>query len=441
MALGAAFTDLAFSAALVQKKEITRDDETSIFYLNIISGLLLTLLFCAVSPWVAAFFHQAILMPILCAQSLTIFISSFGVVQLALITRSMSFKVNAMIELASSIFSGAIGIGLASWGFGVWSLVGINLARASCGVILLWYLRDWRPRGRFRMTSIRSLWGYSGKLLYASLLHRVATNLYAIVIGRVYPPAELGLYTRASSFPALPAGLLTSIVQRVAFPLFSRNQDNIQYLLAAIRRQNRILVYFTTAILTVLAVTSDELIPLLIGPKWNGAIPLMKIFCVGGIFASAFPLHSELLKALGKSDVFFRVEMLKKIAIVVVIACVYRFGIIALAWGAVIISITDYLLSAWPNVKSVGYTWGMQARDVLSPLLLCLICVVATESIHWTFLRFPVVILLMKIMLWSFLMSLGTFLFRRILFTEIWEFTISFCGKSGRFRSKRAKPA
>ena len=289
MALGAAFTDLAFSAALVQKKEITRDDETSIFYLNIISGLLLTLLFCAVSPWVAAFFHQAILMPILCAQSLTIFISSFGVVQLALITRSMSFKVNAMIELASSIFSGAIGIGLASWGFGVWSLVGINLARASCGVILLWYLRDWRPRGRFRMTSIRSLWGYSGKLLYASLLHRVATNLYARVIGRVYPPAELGLYTRASSFPALPAGLLTSIVQRVAFPLFSRNQDNIQYLLAAIRRQNRILVYFTTAILTVLAVTSDELIPLLIGPKWNGAIPLMKIFCVGGIFASAFP--------------------------------------------------------------------------------------------------------------------------------------------------------
>ncbi len=218
MALSAAFSDLAFSAALVQKKSITEDDETSVFYVNIAAGITLTIILCAISPLVAGFFHQSILAPFACTQSLTVLISSFGIVQLALITRSMSFKANATIELISCVLSGGIGIGMAWLGYGVWSLVGMNLTRAISGVALLWILRDWRPRGRFCIVCVRSMWSYSGKLLYASLLHRVATNLYAVVIGRVYPPTELGLYTRANSFQVLPIGLLTGIVQRVAFP-------------------------------------------------------------------------------------------------------------------------------------------------------------------------------------------------------------------------------
>lgn len=438
MALGAAFTDLAFSAALVQKKTITQDDETSVFYLNIGSGLALTLLLCAISPWVADFFHQDVLMPLLCVQSMTILISSFGIVQSALITRSMSFKTNAIIELINSIFSGTIGIGMAILGFGVWSLVGMNLARAFCGVILLWMLRKWRPCGKFCMKSVRSMWGFSGKLLYASLLHSIATNLYAVVIGRVFPPSELGLFTRANSFPRIPTGLLISIVQRVAFPLFSRNQDNRAFLLAVIRRQNRILLYFTTVILTFLAVIADELIPLLIGPKWNGAIPLMQIFCLSGVFASAFPLHSELLKALGKSNLFFWIEMFKKVVIVIVIACVYRFGVLALTWGAVGISISDYILSAWPNVSSVGYTWRMQAWDILSPLIMCLACALIVSLFNWTFLSFPLAILIGKALFLAVLIGLGTALCRRTLFSDVWSLLLSACYK---FKLVTEKPA
>jgi O-antigen/teichoic acid export membrane protein len=427
MALGNAFGDLAFSAALVQRKTITVDDETSVFWVNIASGLALTVLLCLISPLVARFYRQAILVPLLCFQSFSILISSFGIVQLALITRSMSFKSNALIETVSCVLSGLVGISMARFEYGVWSLVGLNLSRQTFRVVLLWAVRDWRPRGRFCPASMRSMWAYSSKLLYSSIFHQVVTNLNSIVIGRVYSPADLGIYTRAGSLQSIPTSILAGIVQRVAFPLFSRRQDEPAILLSAIRRQIRVLIFFATGSLAVLAVVADQLIPFLLGSKWNGVIPLLRILCLGGVLASIFPLHSEMLKALGKSTLFFRIEMLKKAVIVFVIFTVYRYGISALAWGAVVISAADYLITAYPIVKAIRYSWKMQAQDILPPIFLAGIAAVCVMQINWAVLSVPpLYIIAAKASIFAILLAGGTIALRNVFFADVWGLVASF---------------
>jgi O-antigen/teichoic acid export membrane protein len=420
MALGAAFSELALSAALVQKKTITQDDETSVFVINIAAGVVLTLVLCAISPLVARFFRQQTLVPLLCAQSLTVLISSFGIVQLALITRTMSFKSNALIEVISCVLSGGVGVSMAWMGKGVWSLIGLNLSRVTFSVVLLWVIRDWRPHGRFRMANVRSMWGYSSNLLYASLIHRVVTNLYSVVIGRFYAPAALGIYTRANSFQALPVGILTGIVQRVAFPLFSKHQDDPPFLLTMLRRQIRVLSFGATAILVAVAAVSDQLIPLLLGHKWDEVIPLLKILCLGGVFASVFPLHAIILQALGKSGLFFRIDLLKKAMIVIVILAVYRFGITALAWGAAFISLTDYVISAAPNVRTIGYRWSMQAWDILPAITLCFISGTCVMQIHWGAERAALCVVGVKALVLPVMVGVGLFTFRNLFFSDVW---------------------
>lgn len=421
MALAAAFSELALSAALVQRKHITPDDETSVFYINIAAGIVLTFLLCAISPFVATFFRQPILTPLLCLQSLTVLISSFGIVQMALITRNMQFRTNAMIETASSVSSGVVGVYMAWNGQGIWSLVGMNLTRAAASVAMLWIVRDWRPRGHFSMTCVKSMWSYSSRLLYASLIHRVITNLQSVFLGRFYPPASLGLYTRALGFQALPAGILVGIVQRVAFPLFSRHQDDRPALLAMLRRQVRVLSLGVSAIMATLFVASDQLIPLLLGPRWNDAIPLLKILCFGGVLASIFPLHCCILQALGDSKLFFRVDILKKLVILAVTVSVVQFGVAAMAWGVVAISITDYFISAWPNVRRIEYAWSMQAWDVLPAALLGFVPAILISLLPWHERLAPLPVLCAKISIMCLTGVIAIAVLRNTYFQDTWR--------------------
>lgn len=369
MALGQAFCELGFGAALVQRKEITADDETSVFVINLVGGAVVTTILCAASPLVAQFFEQDMLGDLLRVQSLTILIASTGLVQFALISRNMKFRLGAIIEVIATLLSGILGIYLAYGGYGVWSLVGLGVARELVRAVAAWVVGGWWPRGRFSKARVRAMWSYCSKLLYASLLHRVATNLHTVVIGKIFVPEALGLYARASGLQAFPIGVITGIAQRVAFPAFSRSRDDKARLLHSFRKQVRILVLLMSVIMALLGVIGAELVPLLFGPNWIGSVPLLQILCISGAIAAVFPLHSEMTKALGESSIFFKIEMLKKLVIVAVLAIVYRFGIAAFAWGAVAISFADYCLSAFPSVRLLGYSWRMQITD-LSPALI-----------------------------------------------------------------------
>jgi O-antigen/teichoic acid export membrane protein len=421
MALGQAFTELGFGAALVQRKDITADDEKSVFVINVVAGLIITLILCLASPLVANFFDQAILVQLLCAQSLGIFIASTGLVQFAQLSRQMNFRLGAIIEVAATILSGIVGLTMAYAGYGVWSLVGLGLSREITRTAAAWIVVGWRPRGRFSKVRVAAMWDYCSKLLYASLLHRIATNLHSVIIGRMFPPAALGLYARASGLQALPVGVVTGIVQRVAFPLFSKHQDDRALLLQTLRKQTRLLVLMVSFMMGLLAVVASDLVPWLLGPNWAGAVPLLEILCIAGVFASAFPLHSQMTMALGKSSIFFKVELLKKLVIVIVLAVVYRFGLEAFAWGAVAISIGDYLLSAYPNRKLIGYSWEMQARDLAAPLLLCGMAAIMLLNVPWTSSWAPLALMALKTLLFVALTGAGLFGFRKAFFNDAWD--------------------
>lgn len=420
MALGQAFTELGFSAALVQRKDITEEDESSVFVINIVAGAIITFILCIASPVIADFFGKEMLAPLLRAQSFGILIASTALVQFAQLSRKMNFKIGAIIELYSTLLSGVVGITMAYFGYGVWSLVGLGLSREVARAVAAWIVVGWRPSGQFSKARITAMWDYCSKLLYSSLLHRIVTNLNTVIIGKLFEPAALGLYARAIGLQALPTGVVTGIVQRVAFPLFSQHQDNKAFLLQSIRKQIRLLVLMVSMMMCILAVIAADLVPWMLGPSWIGAVPLLKILCISGIFASAFPLHSQMTMALGESSIFFKFELLKKLLIAVVIAVVYSFGLEAFAWGAVAISIGDYFLSAYPNRNLIGYSWAMQVRDLAAPLLLCGTTALTVATVPWDETWPALVLMALKTLVFLALTGMGIFSFRKAYFFDAW---------------------
>ena len=437
MALAQAFSELGFGAALVQRPEITADDETSVFVINLLAGLALTATLCAASPLVARFYEQDILVALLCVQSLSILIASTGLVQFALISRRMQFRLGAMIEVSATILSGIVGVSMAYTGYGVWSLVGLSVSRALVRAVAAWIVGGWWPTGRFSAARVKAMWSYCSKLLYSSLLHRVATNLHTVIIGKLFAPDLLGLYMRASGLQALPGGVVTGIAQRVAFPLFSRHQDDKPLLLRSLRKQIRILALVMSLIMALLAVLATEMVPWLFGARWSGSVPLLQILCVGGAMAAVFPLHSQMTMALGQSDIFFKVEMLKKLVIVIVLAAVYRFGIEAIAWGAVVIAFADYGLSAWPSTRLLGYSWRMQATDLLPAFLLNGGAAALLFRVPWD-ASWPVVpVMATKTLALFLICGLGLIVFRKACFADAWGVIYGLVG-AARARLRRA---
>lgn len=421
MALGQAFSELGLSAAIIQRKELGENDLMSVFTINVIAGLCMTLFFCAISPFVAKFYEEPRLVGLLCAQSLTFVIFSVGAVQAALISREMRFAFNAKVEVAACVVSGIVGLSMAFNGFEVWSLVGLALARVFVRVLLLWLARVWKPTGRFTWEAFHGMWAYSSRLFYASIFHHIVTNSYTVIIGKVYTPTDLGLYTRAFSFQQMPVGIVGGIVQRVAFPLFSRNQNDPVLLKKMLRKQVRLVLALVVSGMALLYSIAEEFILLVLGQDWTGAIPLLKILCLAGVFASVFPLHSNMTMALGRSKLFFRIEMLKKIYIIAMLAVVYRFGLNALAWGMVSVSIFDYAASSWPNREALGYSLMDHADDILPILFLCALPTAAIAWLDWGSEMHLILAIALKTLFLSIFIFCGIFLFRKKWFFEVWQ--------------------
>lgn len=424
MGLATIFADSGMSLGLIQRKELTKDDETSVFAMNIVAGVVLALLLCLISPLAAWFYKQPILIPLLCVNSLLIIISSFGLVQAALLQRNMQFNITALIGVTASTVSGVTGITMAYLGCGVWSLIGTGISMRIVQTALYWMFSKWRPNGKIRMHCIKSIWGFSSKLLYCSLIGVVYQNMYSVVIGKVYSVDSLGFYNRANRLRMLPVNVLTGIVQRVSFPLFSREQSEKEQLLRRLRKLIRITLLFSTSGLTLLIVIADPLIPLLLTDKWNPSIPLLRILCFSGIL---YPIHALYLMALmaqGYSNLNLRLELIKMVLGIIAILVAYRFGVKALAWSVVATTFVSYFINVWYNVKFLHYRWLMQARDIIPTLILSAFSGLAAWQVGLLFTGMPLMALLTQSIVFISIMFLGICLLRTILFSDIWQLLI-----------------
>ncbi len=364
MEVARAFIDSGFSAALIQKKEVTDVDICSAFYVNVLIGLVAMGLFWIGAPWVAAFYHQPILTPLMRVQSLNLVIGSLACVHFALLCRRIDFKTQLKIGLVATSLSGTIGIIMAFRGFGVWSLVTQYLASTFFVTVLLWITIRWRPKLVFSLASVREMFGFGSRLLASGLLNTFFEDLYLVVIGRLVSPTHLGLYNSARRIQTLATTNTTTVITRVAFPVFSRIQDDPVRLKRSLRKAMTLLALIHFPIMTGLALVAKPMVYVLLSPKWAASVPWLQLLCIVGATYPFQALLLNLLKAKGRSDLFFNLEVLKKILTVIVIAITYRWGVAGLIWGQIVLSVLGYYINSYYVIRLVHYSLKEQLADL-----------------------------------------------------------------------------
>ena len=381
MALSWTFMDSGFGAALIQKQTITEEDKNSIFYFNILIGITICGSLCLAAPWVAVFYDQPILTSLLRVMSIVIVINSLGMVQGNLLIKEIDFKTQTKISLIGSILSGIIGVTMAYHGFGVWSLVVQQLSNATFRVILLWVFNSWRPAWMFSMDSLRQMFGFGSKMLCSGLLNTGFEQIYVIVIGKMFSPAALGLYTRANNLKNMPSWTLCAMVGRVTFPVFSKIQDDPERVKRGMKKSLTSMVMINFPVMIGLTIIAYPMVLVLLTNKWEPCIPYLQVLCLTGLMLPLNYINLSVLRALGRSDLFLRLEVLSKIFIIINIIVTWRWGIMAMISGQVVVSILSYGLNVYYNKILVNYSMREQIKDLYPYLINALLMGLAVCSV------------------------------------------------------------
>ncbi len=424
------FSDLGMSQALIQRRNNSDDDETTVFYLNIIIGMIIMLVLIIISPYVADFFKQPKLENILSVLAIGYFLSSFGIVHNALFNRNLDFKKITIVSVVNTIITGITGVTLAFFGFGVWSLVYASLAGIVARVLSLWALSDWRPKGNWSKDSVKSIWKFSGNILGAGLFTTFVDNLSNILIGKSYSASSLGYYTRSFQLQLLPVSLLTGVLNKVAFPMFSRNQDNKELMLHHLRKSVKLSVFAITFVCALLFLTAKPLVPFLFGTQWLDSIRYLEILAFAGIFYPMNVLLITLIKSTGRSDLFLKVEIIKKMIIMVALFIASTFSIEAMAWSLVLTGFIAYLFNASYAIPLVNYNWKLQFFDVLPTILLFSVGTILTFFIAKLYTGMDNILQIISTSLIFTVIVVPIFyVFRKSYFIDIWDMVMGLVNK------------
>lgn len=364
MMIAETFLNSGFGKALIQKKDVTHIDECSIFYFNILVGFLVAGLLCVAAPWIADFYNQPLLTPLTRALSLNLIINAFGLVQITLLTKHIDFKTQLKVSVIATVLSGTIGVTMAFNGFGVWSLVAYSLSSNLFRTTLLWLFTTWRPSLVFSLKALRDMFGFGSRILIAGLLTTIFDNIYLVAIGKLFSAGDLGYYTRAKRLEQAPRDNLTGVVNKVAFPIFSTIQDKPVRLKWGLRKALTTLALFNFPMMIGLAVIARPLVIVLLTDKWLPCVPYLQLLCVVGLLYPLHVVNLNLLLAKGRSDLNLRLNVVKNASKVVVLVITWRFGIEAILWGQIALSVVTYWLNAYYTKKLVGYGVAEQLRDV-----------------------------------------------------------------------------
>jgi teichuronic acid exporter len=365
MAIAQSILDSGFGSALIQKRMISQMDCCSIFYFNILVGCMMAALLCLAAPSISIFYHQPILVPLTRVMSLVIVINSFGLIQKTIRTRKIEFKNWTIANLIASALSGIIGIFMAVRGCGVWSLAVQQISLVLFLTFLMWKLSEWRPSLLFSFQSLRNMFGYGSRVLMTGLLNTIFDNIYYLIIGRLYSSIELGYYSRATSLEEMPSQTLSGMVSRVAFPVFSTIQNDLGKIKRGMKKAIGLLVLVNFPIMIGLAIVANPLVLVLLTEKWAPCIVFLRWLCILGLMFPLQKITSNVLQAIGRSGLVLRLEILKKMMIVINIVITWRWGINAMIIGQILITFISYYINAYCNQKLLQYSIAEQTRDLL----------------------------------------------------------------------------
>lgn len=384
-AIAQTFVDSGFSSAIVRKKDRTESDLSTCFYFNIFVGLGFYFLLFLCSPFIADFYDQPILSPIVKISGLTVLINSLCIVQQAQFTIRIDFRTQAKVTLTSTVISGIIGILLAYLGYGVWALVWQGVTGSFVRMILFWILSKWRPRESFSKDSFHYLFGYGSKLLASGLLDTTYNNIYPIVIGKFYSPAQLGNFTRAQGWASLPSSNITGVLQRVTFPVLTEMQDDDERLATNYRKLLRLSAFVVFPLMMLMAAIASPLIRVVITAKWDACVPYLQIICFAMMWYPIHAINLNLLQVKGRSDLFLRLEIIKKVVGVCVMCVTIPLGVTAMCFGMVFTSINALFINTYYTGKLINVGYLTQMRDLLPIIFISLLMGVCAYASTWLF--------------------------------------------------------
>lgn len=357
--------DSGFSNALIRKTDATDKDYNTVFISNLAISIVLCAALYFLAPAIAGFFNRPPLTGLLKVMSFIIIINAFAIIQRTILMKNIDFKTQTKISLISSISSGVVGIGMAVAGYGVWALVGQQLSRQGLNTVFLWVYAKWYPKFQFSIQSFKELFGFGWKLLASSLIDTTWREIYQVVIGKCYAPATLGQYTRAQQFAYIFSSNMNTVVQRVSYPVLSSIQDDKTRLKAAYKRIIKVSMLPTFVMMLGMAGCARAMIQVLVGDQWLPAVPMLQIICFQMML---YPLHSlnlNMLQVEGRSDLFLRLEIIKKTISVIPILLGIFVGIYWMLIGSVVTGIISYYLNAYYSGPAIGYSIKEQVKDIL----------------------------------------------------------------------------
>lgn len=372
LAVAQSLIDSGFSQALIRKQNRTDVDNSTVFYFNIIVSCSLYLILFITAPFVADFYNQPELTSVMRVVCLGVILNSLAVVQRALLTVRIDFKTQAKASLSAAVISGCIGIVLAYSGFGVWALVVQQLLNLSVNTLLLWIFSKWRPIAVFSWDSFHELFAFGSKMLASGLLDTLYRNIYPIVIGKLFSASSLGHYTRAQQFSEFPSSNITGIIQRVTYPVLCGIQDDMERLTNVYRKFLKLSAFVIFPFMMGLSAVSKPFINISLGSQWEFCGQLLQVICFAMMW---YPIHSinlNLLQVKGRSDLFLRLEIIKKILGITVLCITAPFGLIVMCYGQIFNSIVALAINTYYTGKLINVGFIRQMKDLFPTILLSL---------------------------------------------------------------------
>lgn len=388
------FVDSGLGNALIQKKDADELDFSSVFWFNIACCACLYAILYLVSPAIAGFYRRSELTPVLRVLGIQILISGVKNVQQAYVSRTLQFKRFFFATLGGTVGAALIGIWMAWRGYGVWALVIQQLFNAVVDTAILWMTVKWRPHWLFSFARLKGLLSYGWKLLVSSLLDTGYRELRQLLIGRIYSSADLAFYNRGQRLPHVFINNINTAIDSVLLPTMSREQDNRERVKQMTRKAIQTSTYVMAPLMMGLAFTGELFVRLILTEKWIPAVPYMRIFCITYMF---YPIHTanlNAIQALGRSDLFLKLEIVKKVVGLVVLCLTINISVMAMAYSLLVTNVLSQIINTWPNRKLLGYSYFEQMKDILPAILLAVlmgICVYWLKYLEWN--ELPILLL------------------------------------------------
>lgn len=422
------FVDSGLGTALIQKKDADDLDFSSVFYFNFTVCLILYLGMFISAPYIAKFYGDETLVPVIRVISLTLVISGVKNIQQAYVSRNMLFKRFFFSTIGGTIASAFVGIFMAYIGMGVWALVAQQLSNATIDTIILWVTVKWKPKRMFSWKRLKELLSYGWKLLVSALLETVYNNLRNLVIGKLYSSADLAYYNQGDKFPKLIVTNINTSIDSVLLPTMASSQDDSARVKNMTRRAIKTSTYIMAPLMIGLAFCSNTIVELVLTEKWLPCVSFLQIFCITYMFQPVHTANLNAIKAMGKSDIFLKLEIIKKIVGMSLLLSTMWFGVMAMAYSLLVSCVLSQIINSWPNKRLLGYGYLEQLRDLIPGVILAVMMGICVYFIGY--INLPnIIVLIIQVIVGATIYIVMSIVFKLESFLYLWNMVKTYLKK------------